>query len=155
MKFKLFYCLIITVLLSSCSNLFKTYDDQEDFREDSGSGIQINSGSLVGQWQETHTWETFGGEAPSSWSPININYSDTYTFLDDGTFTSNKDITDCASSNGTYLVEEKKIILTYICETQPIITKEILIDEFFFREDYIVFIEGDYYDNISKFELIN
>ena len=153
MKFRITCCLM-AILLSSCGDFFKTYDNQEEFREDFGSGTLINSGSLVGSWEETHTWETYGGESPSSWYPININYSDTYTFVEDGTFTSTNNISDCTGTNGTYIIEGTKITLTYICETQPDVIKEVLIDEFFFRENYIVFIKGDDYNDISKFELV-
>ena len=56
-------------------------------------------------------------------------------------------------TNGTYVIEGVKITLKYICEAQPEIIKEVVIDEFFFRENYIVFIQGNNYGNISKFEL--
>ena len=154
MKFRIIYLLII-VLLSSCGNLFETYDDKEGYRDDLGSGALINDGSLIGQWEQTAIWYYGGGEAPSSWSPVNMNSNETYVFLEDGTFTSTNKISDCTGSNGIYIIEGTQITLTYICETQPTTTKEILIDEFFFTENYIVLIKGDGFNSVSKFEFVN
>lgn len=148
------YCLL--VLLSSCGNLFERDYDDDEFREGSDLGTLINNGSLIGNWEETYTWVK--GEKTEHgpyWSSINVNYSDNYIFLEDGTFTSTNEVSDCLGSNGTYVIEGSKITLKYICETQPEIIKEVIIDEFFFRENYIVFVQGDDYNNISKFELVN
>jgi hypothetical protein len=156
MKFRIIYYLL-TLSLYSCGLSFGDEYDPEGYRDGSNSSIQVNDGSLVGSWEETFTWNTSdpNNEYPSAnWSPVNINNSDNYVFLEDGTFTSTNNISDCTGSNGTYLIEGTKITLTYICETQPGITKEVLIDEFFFRENYIVFIKGDDYKDISKFELV-
>lgn len=142
------------LLLFSCGDFFKTYN-QEGYRDGSDTGTLINNGVLVGKWEETFKWNSFGGESPSEWEPVNINNSDNYEFLDDGTFTSTKNISDCLGTNGTYTIQGQKIILKYICETQPEITKEVIIDEYFFRENYLVFKQGEGYYNISKFELVD
>ena len=117
------------------------------------TGDLINTGSLIGRWEKTYRWYDAGGERPSFWEPLNINNSDNYVFLENGTFTSTNNISDCLGTNGTYVIEGVKITLKYICEAQPEIIKEVVIDEFFFRENYIVFIQGNNYGNISKFEL--
>jgi len=143
----------ILLLLFSCGPFFEGH---EDYREGSESGNLINEGSLIGKWEETYQWEN-GGEFSDSWEPVNIRYSDNYIFKEDNTFTSTNKISDCTGSNGTYIIEEKEINLNYICESQPEIIKEILINEFFFREQYVVFIQKDengYIKNISKFELV-
>lgn len=148
----------ILILLFFCSCLLRNYDT-EGYREGSDSGILINDGSLIGSWEETYKWESGGGEFPSSWNPVNINYSDNYVFLEDNTFTSTNSIYECEGSNGTYLIEDKKITLKYICETDPEKIKEVYIGEFFFREEYLVFIQtngesgSENFYKISKLEL--
>lgn len=150
----IYYSLLI--LLSSCLSLYDDDFNNEEFRDGSNLGPLTNNGSLIGKWEETYYWvKAEKTEHGPYWSSINVNYSDNYIFLEDGTFTSTNDITDCLGSNGTYVVEGTKITLKYICETQPEIIKEVIIDEFFFRENYIVFVQGDDYNNISKFELVN
>ena len=149
MKSKIVCCCL---LISSCGPLFENYD-RDSYRDGSESGVLTNNGSLIGKWEKTYKWSDSGGERESYWTPVNINNSDNYVFLENGTFTSTKNISICTGTNGTYLVEGRKITLKYVCETQPKIIKEVVIDEFFFRENYIVFKQGDDYYNISKFEL--
>ena len=152
MKSKIVYCCLL-ILLSSCGPLFENYD-RDGYRDGSESGVLINNGSLIGKWNETYKWSNQEYEYASSfWEPVNINNSDNYVFLENGTFTSTNNISDCLGTNGSYLVEGRKITLKYVCETQPEIIKEVVIDEFFFRENYIVFKQGDDNNNISKFEL--
>ena len=150
MKTKIIYCCLF-ILFSSCGDLFESYN-QQGYRDGSDSGILINDGSLIGSWEETYTWNEGDAEYGSSWYPLNIKNSNNYVFLSDGTFTSTNDISDCLGSNGTYIVEGSKITLKYICETQPEVIKEVVIKEFFFRENYAVFIYRDS-DKISKIEL--
>jgi hypothetical protein len=158
MKFRIIYYLLI-ISLYSCNGFFGDDFDLEGYRDGSLSNIQINDGSLIGNWEETYNWKVddIDGEHPSAkWSPININNSDNYVFLVDGTFTSTNNILDCLGSNGNYLIEGTKITLTYICETQPEITKEVIINEFFFTENFIVFIQEheDGTETISRMEFI-
>ncbi|TVZ56873.1 hypothetical protein OD91_2174 [Lutibacter sp. Hel_I_33_5] len=153
MKSKIAYCLLL-VLTTSCSSLFNDDNyDPEAYREGSDSGKLINEGSLIGKWEETYNWVDGGGERPSFWKPINLSNSDKYEFLLDSTFTSNINILNCIEIGGNYLIESKKINLKYTCQSQPDVIKEIFIHEYFFREDYIVFIHGSG-NNISKFELV-
>ncbi|MDG1397946.1 MAG: hypothetical protein P8P88_06125 [Polaribacter sp.] len=154
MKTKIFYCCLFILLFSSCLNLDFPDFDRDGYRDGSESGVLTNNGSLIGKWNETYKWSNQEGEfTPSYWEPVNINNSDNYVFLENGIFTSTNNISDCSGTNGTYLVEGRKITLKYVCETQPEIIKEVVIDEFFFRENYIVFKQGDDNNNISKFEL--
>lgn len=155
MKSRIIYCFVL-MSLPSCSFLFDGDNyNKEGYRDGSGSGSLINKGSIIGSWEQTYRWESFNSDFPSyEWIPTNINYGYNYVFLEDGTFTSTNDIYECTGTNGTYIIEGSKITLKYICETEPEVTKEELIDEFFFRENYIVFIKGDGYDNISKLELV-
>jgi hypothetical protein len=153
MKSRIIYCLLSISIFSSCY-LFQDEDNnREGYRDGSESGTLINEGSLIGSWEETYKW-SHGDEHPSSWYPANIRYSDHYVFLEGGTFTSTNTISECLGSAGTYTLEGTKIKLKYICQTDPEITKEVVIDEFFFREKHIVFIKGEDYHNISKFELV-
>ena len=154
MKYRIICCCLL-ILLSSCGSLFDIFEtyDRDAYREGLDTGDLINTGSLIGRWEKTYRWYDAGGERPSFWEPVNINNSDNYVFLENGTFTSTNNIFDCLGTNGTYVIEGVKITLKYICETQPEIIKEVVIDEFFFRENYIVFIQGNNYGNISKFEL--
>ena len=155
MKFRIICCFLILSLFSCILPFDDDDEDKEAYRDGQGSEVLINEGSLVGSWEETHEWRSFRGDYLYwKWDPININYSDNYMFLEDGTFTSTNIIDDCKGTNGTYTIEGSKIILKYICEIDPEVTKDILIDEFFFREKHIVFIKGNDTSNISKFELV-
>lgn len=145
MKSKFFYCFILLSIFS-CSSLFDNNDD--GYRDGSNTGPLVNNGSIVGSWTETYEWKNVTGEGFSAWSPLNIRYSDNYIFLEDGTFTSTKNINGCLGTSGTYKINGSKLTLKYVCE--PNVTKDVLIDEFFFREKYIVFIKDT---KISKFEL--
>jgi len=154
MKYRIICCCLFILLFSSCLDLGYGDYNRDGYRDGSESGVLTNSGSLIGKWNETYKWSNQEYEnAPSFWEPLNINNSDNYVFLENGTFTSTNNISDCLGTNGTYVIEDVKITLKYICEEQPEIIKEVVIDEFFFRENYIVFIQGNNYDNISKFEL--
>ena len=154
MKSKIICCCLFILLFSSCLNLDFDDHNRDGYRDGSKSGILTNNGSLIGKWNETYKWSNREYEYGSSyWEPVNINNSDNYVFLENGTFTSTNNISDCLGTNGSYLVEGRKITLKYVCETQPEIIKEVVIDEFFFRENYIVFKQGDDNNNISKFEL--
>lgn len=139
-------------LLCSCFNFGDSGLNTDGYREDSGSGILINDGSLVGSWEQTYKWDNRGGEFTALWKVVDIKTSDNFIFLEDGRFTSTKNITDCLESSGTYTIEGTSLKLIYNCE--PLLTKEVIIDEFFFREKYIVFIQGEGTSNISKFELV-
>ena len=150
MKSKIINSFILICLFYSCFPFSETYD--EGYRNGSESGILINEGSLVGSWEKTYEWKNVGGESYYTWIPVDVKYSDNYVFLEDGTFTSSKNINNCLESSGTYSVNGTKLQLIYNCE--PGITEEVLIDEFFFREKYIVFIQEDDTTNISKFELV-
>jgi hypothetical protein len=160
MKSKIICCCLF-ILLSSCGPLFQRDDPEvynlDAYRDGSDSGVLTNNGSLIGEWEETYEWVSGDGEREPYWDPIYINHRTNYVFLENGTFTQNNRYSgsNCLKANGTYLVEGRKITLKYVCETQPEIIKEVVIDEFFFRENYIVFKQGDNYYNISKFELVN
>jgi hypothetical protein len=131
--------------------------DLDAYRDGSESGVLTNNGSLIGEWEKTYKWNDGQGESEPYWDPIRIDHLTNYVFLENGTFTHNNInlSSNCLKANGTYLVEGRKITLKYVCETQPEIIKEVVIDEFFFRENYIVFKQGDNHYNISKFELVN
>lgn len=148
-----FYLFALFLIFYSCGSLFDDYND-DGYRDGSDKGVLVNGGSLIGSWEETYNWSHGGGESPSKWVPVNINYSNNYKFLANGTFTSTNNIQDCTGGNGTYTIEGKKIKLKYTCNTNPKTTKEVVIGEYFFRERYIVFIQGDGYDNISKLEFV-
>jgi len=150
MKSKVFYYFLLLSIFS-CNSLFEG-NNRDGYRDGSESGILINGGSLIGRWEETYKWNNGGGEFRSEWNIVDIKYSDNYEFLADGTFTSTKNINDCLGTTGTYLIEGTKLTLKYNCE--PGVTKEVLINEFFFREKHIVFIKGEGTSDISKFELI-
>ena len=152
MKTKFFY-LLIFISICSCSSFFENSDfNKEGYRDGSESGILINNGSLIGQWEKTFQWDNGGGEFPSEWIPTDIRRSDSYEFFEDKTFVSKNNIFDCTGTSGTYSIISSKLTLTYNCE--PGITKEYIIDEFFFRESHMVFIIGTGTSNISKFELV-
>ena len=65
--------------------------------------------SLIGTWQMVEIYRSVGG--PGSWSSVENGY--TYTFLDDGNFSSDR-FDGCGS--GTYSVESNKLILNYGCD---------------------------------------
>ena len=152
MKSKVIYFILLLTIFS-CDSLFDDFNEN-GYRDGQNIGTLINDGSIIGYWEQTHLWNS-KGEHQAIWEPVNVKHSDNYEFFENGTFTSTNNITDCQGSNGTYEVEESKIILTYNCE--PNITKEVFIDEFFFTEKHIVFIQNNDDDDdtiISKLELI-
>lgn len=150
MKSRIFYYFFILSILS-CGTLFENHN-YDGYRDGSESGILVNNGSLIGSWEKTYHWNNGGGEFATSWDPVDVKRSDNYEFFDNNTFTSTNDINECLGTSGTYKIENSKLTLTYICEIG--ITKEVIIDEFFFREKYIVFVKGSGTSNISKFELV-
>ena len=152
MKFRFIYFMALASLITSCFSSLEEYS--EDFREGSDSSILINGGSLTGNWEETHRWDDGGGERPSGWSAVNVNYGKSYNFLEDGTFTATNHITYCPEINGTYTVEGTKITLNYFCQELAVKTRADVIEEFFFTKDYIVFIIGANKDRVSRFGLI-
>jgi hypothetical protein len=162
MKSKIICCCLF-ILLSFCETPINEVYNLDAYRDGSDSGVLTNNSSLIGEWEETYEWISGDGEMKPYWDPIYINHRTNYVFLENGTFTQNNRYSgsNCLKASGTYLVEGRKITLKYVCETQPEIIKEVVIDEFFFRENYIVFkqgdnyYQGDNYNNISKFELVN
>ena len=129
MKSRIIYIFAFTLIFSSCSSLFGDYND-DGYRDGSDIGTLINGGSLIGNWEETYKWSHGGGEFASKWSVVNVNYSKNYKFLANGTFTSTNNIVDCAGSNGTYVIEGKKIKLKIDREGIPL-TFQFLLEDLF------------------------
>lgn len=147
MKIKLFGLLLILSLIS-CDFFEST--NSEGYRDGSDSGVLVNGGSLVGSWETTHEWQIYEHQ-PSDWIIVNPSYSDSFTFFEDGTFISANVYNGCSSNEGKYYIEGEKIRLVFICESED--TEEVYIDEFFYREEYVVFIE-EAYGKIYKLELV-
>ena len=66
--------------------------------------------SIYGTWQLIEIYQSGGGSNPQ-WTAVNIGY--TYTFKDDGTFSSTR-FTECTS--GTYKTSTNSITLDYSCD---------------------------------------
>lgn len=158
MKRTILICLV-SLILKSCSLLFsecRGYNDctEDGYREGATTPPFINEGSIVGKWEATYEWTYGSAEFGYQWSPIYFSNSILYSFFDDGTFALSDEISECIDGSGTYEIKDTQIELNYSCDSETTNLKTVLIDEFFFRKNYLVMINNNDENPVKKFEFI-